>query len=299
MYSYSYYSYHSPKDYHNDMRVRRGPWGKQCMFPDLSGVAWKVVWNTINRCFSSSKCLSLITPCNIPVKPGLVSHCPESKRKSLEGRKSPSSVTLDRISARGASVIRVHALLLNSSPRVVSPSIQTVWREQDETHRTYISRRTFLLGSAPGGSSCSTHPVRSPDALWRALPGCCKRQQKSTSNLLTAQEENISIPNAPVNRFSLVRTGWNYIVLGYFNFFQSRMSYDKPRQCIKKRHHFAEKGPYSQSYGYSSSHVWIWELDYKEGWALKKWCFQTVKVEKTLMSLLDYKEIKLVSLNIH
>lgn len=134
-------------------------------------------------------------------------HCPESKRKSLEGRKSPSSVTLDRISARGASVIRVHALLLNSSPRVVSPSIQTVWREQDETHRTYISRRTFLLGSAPGGSSCSTHPVRSPDALWRALPGCCKRQQKSTSNLLTAQEENISIPNAPVNRFSLVRTG--------------------------------------------------------------------------------------------
>ena len=74
------------------------------------------------------------------------------------------------------------------------------------------------------------------------------------------------------------------------------MSYDKPRQCIKKRHHFAKKGPYSQSYGYSSSHVWIWELDYKEGWALKKWCFQTVKLEKTLMSLLDYKEIKLVSL---
>ena len=177
MYSYSYYSYHSPKDYHNDMRVRRGPWGKQCMFPDLSGVAWKVVQNTINRCFSSSKCLSLITPCNIPVKPGLVSHCPESKRKSLEGRKSPNSVTLDTISARGASVIRVHALLLNSSPRVVSPSIQTVWREQDETHRTYISRRTFLLGSAPEGSTCSTHPVRSPDAPWRALPGCCKRQQ--------------------------------------------------------------------------------------------------------------------------
>ena len=45
-------------------------------------------------------------------------------------------------------------------------------------------------------------------------------------------------------------------------------SYDKPRQRIKKKkHHLANKGPYSQSYGFSSSHVWIWELDYKESWA--------------------------------
>lgn len=159
------------------MRVRRGLWGKYRTFPDLSGVAWKVVRNTINRCFSSSKCLSLITPCNIPVKPGLVSHCPESKRKKSGRWKSPNSMNLDRISARGASVIRVYAVLLHSSPRVVSPSTQTVWREEEETHGTYISRRTFLLGSAPGGSSCSTQPVRSPIAPWRALPGCCKRQQ--------------------------------------------------------------------------------------------------------------------------
>ena len=48
----------------------------------------------------------------------------------------------------------------------------------------------------------------------------------------------------------------------------------KPRQHIKKhRHHFADKGPYSQSYGFSSSHVWMWNLDSKEGWALKNWCF--------------------------
>ena len=43
---------------------------------------------------------------------------------------------------------------------------------------------------------------------------------------------------------------------------------------LKKRYHFANKGPYSQSYGFSSSHVWIWELDHKEGWVPKKWCFE-------------------------
>ena len=48
----------------------------------------------------------------------------------------------------------------------------------------------------------------------------------------------------------------------------------------------------SQSYGFSSSHVWMWELDYKEGWAPKNWCFWTVVLEKTLESLLDCKEIQ-------
>ena len=73
-------------------------------------------------------------------------------------------------------------------------------------------------------------------------------------------------------------------------------SYDKPSQCIKKqRHHFADKDPYSQSYGFSSSHVWMWELNHKEGWALKNWCFQIVVLEKTLESLLDCKEIKPVN----
>ena len=72
--------------------------------------------------------------------------------------------------------------------------------------------------------------------------------------------------------------------------------YDKPRQHIKKqRHHFAEKGLYNQSYGFSSSHVWIWELDHKEGWALQNWCFWTVVLEKTLESPLDSMEIKLVN----
>ena len=69
-----------------------------------------------------------------------------------------------------------------------------------------------------------------------------------------------------------------------------KKSYDKPRQHIKK--HFANKGPYSQSYGFSSSHVWMWELDHKESWAPKNWCFQIVVLEKTLESPLDSKEIK-------
>ena len=69
----------------------------------------------------------------------------------------------------------------------------------------------------------------------------------------------------------------------------------QPRQHIKKqRHYFADKGPYSQSYGFSSSHVWMWELDYKESWVLKNWSFWTVVLEKTLASPLDCKEIKLV-----
>ena len=57
----------------------------------------------------------------------------------------------------------------------------------------------------------------------------------------------------------------------------------------KQRYHFADKGPSSQSYGFSSSHVWMWELDYKESWALKNWCFWTVVLEKTLESPLDCK----------
>ena len=70
-------------------------------------------------------------------------------------------------------------------------------------------------------------------------------------------------------------------------------SYNQPRQHIKKqRHYFADKGPYSQSYGLSSSHVWMWVLDYTESWALKNWCFWTVVLEKTLESPLDCKEIQ-------
>ena len=74
-----------------------------------------------------------------------------------------------------------------------------------------------------------------------------------------------------------------------------KKSYDQTRQHIKKqRHYFAKKGSSSQGYGFSSSHVCMWELDYKESWALKNWCFWTVVLEKTLESPLDCKEIQLV-----
>ena len=74
-------------------------------------------------------------------------------------------------------------------------------------------------------------------------------------------------------------------------------SYDQPRWHIKKRrHYFANKGPSSQSYGFSSSHVWMWELDYKESWVPKNRCFWTVVLEKTLESPLDCKEIQPVYL---
>ena len=66
-----------------------------------------------------------------------------------------------------------------------------------------------------------------------------------------------------------------------------------PRQHIKKqRHYFANKGPSSRRYDLSSSHVWMWELDYKESWAPKNWSFWTVVLEKTVESLLDYKNIQ-------
>ena len=84
-----------------------------------------------------------------------------------------------------------------------------------------------------------------------------------------------------------------------------RKSYDKPRQHVKKQQHlFADKGLYSQSYSFSSSHVQMWELDHKKSWVPKNWCFWTVVLEKTLKSPLDCKEIQPVhpkgnQLNIH
>ena len=74
---------------------------------------------------------------------------------------------------------------------------------------------------------------------------------------------------------------------------------EKPQQTwqsIKNQtHRFADKGLFSQSYSFSSGHVWLWELDHKEGWVLKKWYFWIMVLEKTLESPLDCKEIKPVN----
>ena len=64
------------------------------------------------------------------------------------------------------------------------------------------------------------------------------------------------------------------------------------RHIEKQRRYFANKGPSSQGYGFSSGHIWMWELDYEESWALKNLCFWTVVLEKTLESPLDCKEIQ-------
>ena len=75
-----------------------------------------------------------------------------------------------------------------------------------------------------------------------------------------------------------------------------KKSYGQPRQHIKRqRHYFTYKGPSSQSYDFSSSHVWMWELDYKESWVLRNWCFWTVGLENTLEGPFDCKEIQPVN----
>ena len=72
-----------------------------------------------------------------------------------------------------------------------------------------------------------------------------------------------------------------------------KKSYDQPRQHNKKqRHYFTDQVPSSQSYGFSSGHVWMWDLDHKKSWVPKNWCFWTVLLEKSLESPLDCKEIK-------
>ena len=107
----------------------------------------------------------------------------------------------------------------------------------------------------------------------------------STSNLATSQIE--SLQWFPTSLQGKVKATAHQVWL------------HKPRHRIKEqRHHSVDKGPSSQSYGFSSSHVWTWELDHKEGWSLKNWRFWTVVLEKTLESPLDSK-IKQSILNIH
>ena len=73
-----------------------------------------------------------------------------------------------------------------------------------------------------------------------------------------------------------------------------KKSYDQPRWHIKKQRLFflANQGPSSQNFGFSSSHVWMWDLEYKESWVSKNWCFWSVVLEKTFESRLDSKQIQ-------
>ena len=97
------------------------------------------------------------------------------------------------------------------------------------------------------------------------------------------------LPNPGIKPVSLTSPTW---AGGFF----TTGANDKPRQQIKKQnHHFADIGPYSQIYGFSSSHVQMWVLVHKEDWAPKSWCFWTVLLENTLESPLDCKDIKAVN----
>ena len=88
------------------------------------------------------------------------------------------------------------------------------------------------------------------------------------------------------------RNTWYFIYSKSSNTQEQLEEYLEDEYIQKQRHYFANNGLSSQGYGFSSGHVWMWELDCEEGWALKNWCFWTVVLENTLESPLDCKEIQ-------
>ena len=107
------------------------------------------------------------------------------------------------------------------------------------------------------------------------------------------EEKNILQVSLYLSIERCITTGFKVSIWLIHNYEKNKESYDQPRQHIKKqRHYFVNKGSSSQGYGFSSSHVWMWELNYKESWAPKNWCFWTVVLEKTLECPLDCKEIQ-------
>ena len=140
---------------------------------------------------------------------------------------------------------------------------------------------------------------------------CCYLITKSCRNLLWPHRLGTKImASGPITSWQIdgetVETVADFLILGskitadgdciheiWKTLTPWKESYDILRQHNKKqRHYFANKGPSSQEYGFYSSHVWMWELDYKESWAPKNWCFWTVVLEKTLESPLDSKKIQ-------
>lgn len=173
------------------MRVRISTWGKKRNFSDLPGVARKVVQNTISRCFSSSKCLSLITPCNTPVKQGFPPRCPESE-KNLEGGGASLWLWVGSAPQRLSWLRSMHLCWIADPVLGTHPSrqLESSTRRQ---HGTYISCRALLLHSAPGGSGLSAHSVKSSVTPWTALPICFKRWQRFNQKSIHPRGENTSL----------------------------------------------------------------------------------------------------------
>ena len=115
------------------------------------------------------------------------------------------------------------------------------------------------------------------DSMWQQP--CLQGQQKEEQETEAKPSTLFLSELGPVRRINECR----FRLMSQLSNFQP-----KPKQHIKKqRHHYANKGPYNQSYLLSSSHVLMWKLDHKEGWAPKNWCFRNVVLEKTLESPLD------------
>ena len=172
-----------------------------------------------------------------------------------------------------------------------------------------------LESRLPGEMSITTDDItllaESKEELKSLLIEGEREEWKSWLNPQHSKNEDHGIPfhHFMVNRREKSRNGDRFYFLGlqyhcrqWLQPWNSKTltpwkkSYDKVKQHIKKqRHHFADKGSYNQNYGFSSSHVQMWELDHKEGWVQKNWCSCIVVLEKPLESPLDCKEIKQVN----
>ena len=138
-----------------------------------------------------------------------------------------------------------------------------------------------------------------------------KEESEKVGLKLNSQKTKI-IASGPITSSQI--NGGTMETLKYFLFFGSKITANgdcshEIKRCLllgrkamtnldsilKSRHYFANKGPSSQSYGFSSSQVWMWELHHKESWVPKNWCFWTVVLKKTLESPLDFKDIKPVN----
>ena len=145
---------------------------------------------------------------------------------------------------------------------------------------------------------------------WRGIKEPLKMKEESEKTCLKLNiQKTKTMTSSPITSWQIggekVETVPNFIFLGSKITADGDCSHGIKRRLLlrrkamtnldgvlKNKDHFADKGSYSQSYGFFSSHIQMWELNHKESWMLKNWCFWTVAFEKTLESLLDSKEIK-------
>ena len=178
--------------------------------------------------------------------------------------------------------------------------------DQVTTDKSWMKHK--LESRLPGEISTTSDMQMKPPWWQKGKRMKVKKESEKAGLKLNIQKTKI-MASGPITSWQIdgetIETAADFIFLGYKitadgdSSHEIKMlapwnkSYDQPRQHIKKqRYYFANKGLSSQSYGFSGSHVWMWELDHKESWALKNRCFWIVLLEKTLQSALDCKEIQ-------